>query len=274
MVVAFATSRTNKDNVNVWTTWDLPGVGQDGSEQQSNQISNMWRRSILAYSMAIAHKSGLSAHCCNILHPLAGFPDMKTKSLPMSRFLHLSTLGIFYPSQSIPFNTISSQIRCASLLHIILHLARLWRKKLSIIQNTRSFEVISMWARYSEIRLQIYFWLHVLFSCFYHVTYFPTCHWWHNISYHSITISKSFRTPTLLSSDNGFMWTEWSPGGSSSLGKLNLVKFSHPPVVDPHPGIVTVIVIVVLTLILAFLQVQGNGRGFSSTSQLARTTAL
>ena len=123
----------------------------------SNQISNMWRRSILAYSMAIAHKSGLSAHYCNILHPLAGFPDMKTKSLPMSRFLHLSTLGIFYPSQSIPFNTISSQIRCASLLHIILHLARLWRKKLSIIQNTRSFEVISMWARYSEIRLQIYF---------------------------------------------------------------------------------------------------------------------
>ena len=69
-------------------------------------------------SMAIAHKSGLSAHCCNILHPLAGFPDMKTKSLPMSRFLHLSTLGIFYPSQSIPF-TLSSQIRCASLLHII-----------------------------------------------------------------------------------------------------------------------------------------------------------
>ena len=58
------------------------------------------------------------------------------------------------------------------------------------------------------------------------------------------------------------------------MGKLNLVKFSHPPVVDPHPGIVTVIVIVVLTLILAFLQVQGNGRGFSSTSQLARTTAL
>ena len=137
MVVAFARSRTNKDNVNVWTTWNLPGVGQDGSEQQSNQISNMWRRSILAYSMAIAHKSGLSAHCCNILHPLAGFPDMKTKSLPMSRFLHLSTLGIFYPSQSIPFNTISSQIRCASLLHIILHLARLWRKKLSIIHTLR-----------------------------------------------------------------------------------------------------------------------------------------
>ena len=42
MVVTFARSRTNKDNANVWTTWNLPVVRQDETTDKDRKCVENW----------------------------------------------------------------------------------------------------------------------------------------------------------------------------------------------------------------------------------------